>query len=172
MMSSDHLARLNAELQPFLHLPCVGGKQYLGSMFFLDFGGRFNATARGGRPIEIGVMTLSIRNVAWWIHQKSGVDLSAEQASPEQFDSVARSLEGTTIAGLTISAERRLRIEFRNAWLLAVDLSNQWSTDTDILEIAAPDGRLIAIRSNGDVLFDAGFDAERSSNWKRSRLRH
>lgn len=165
--------RLTAELQPFMDLRCVGGKLYLGSMFYLDFGGTFSGQSRTGKPIEIGEMTLSIRDVAWWLYRGDDVALAAESVSGEQFEQTISGLLGTCITGFQHqTAEGRLQVRLGQQWRVVVDLTNQWQTDNDILEIAIPDGRLFTIDRRGELLAAPGWDAERARNWSRSSRRN
>src|SRR6185295_6214403 len=97
-MSGQALAEVIAtKLQPFLDLPCVGGKLYLGSMFYLDFGSTFSAKARSGQQIEIGEMTLSVRNVAWWFYHGDRLMMVAESADGDQFNEAVSDLRGSRI---------------------------------------------------------------------------
>jgi hypothetical protein len=161
-----------AKLQPFLDLPCVGGKLYLGSMFYLDFGGTFSAKARSGKQIEIGEMTLSVRNVAWWFYHGDRLMMVAESVDSDQFNELVSQLDGSRITGFSYeSPENQLQIRLGREFRLLVDLANRWATDGDVLEFALPDGRLVGIDWQ-EALVQSGFDRERAENWTHSMRRH
>lgn len=172
-MSSERTAgAIATALMPFMELACVGGRLYLGSMFYLDFGSTFLASARSGERIEIGEMTLSVRDVAWWLYRGKTVVAAAESVSTDQFDNIVRALVGATIAGVKLTDEGYLEIRLGEKYRLLVDLTNMWGTDSDVLELALPDGRIVAVDQCGEFLGNAGSDGERAKHWMTSPNRH
>lgn len=96
-------------------------------------------------------MTLSIRDVTWWLLHQGKVVASAEMIDRARFEAIESMLVGHK---------------------LLVDLTNLWESSADIFELALPDGRILAITSEGDLDAEAGFDTERSRRWNELAGRH
>lgn len=146
---------------------------YLGSMLYLDFRGTYASTTRNSEPIQIGAMTLSIRNVAWWLSDGVQLIASAESIDLKQFEAIATRLVGVQLTDIGGRLEDdQLEIRFSNGWILIVDLTNQWDSDSDVAQVSLPDGRVIMLTENATLEEDAIFDDERALNWAKSPLRH
>ena len=172
-MKSGLLAKeISETLAPFSHLTCVGGKLYLGSMFFLDFGAKFLASTRSGERIEIGEMTLSVRDVVWWLYHGGALVASAEGISVERFDRHMESFLGCTIAMAEQTNDEQLRIKLGINNTLVVDLTNLWDTDSNVIELALPDGRIASVDEKGRFAMDAVKDEKRARHWITSPHRH
>ena len=173
-MSTPRLAlRLMDCLRPFLDLRCLGGRLYLGSMFYLDFGELFIATSSKGERIQIGEMTLSIRDTAWWLKNRAEIVASAEGVDSKTFEKIANQLTGLRLVDVIEAASgEQIEIKLENEWLLIVDIGNQWESDSDIVQISLPDGRVVAVTEKGVLDQSAGFDAERARNWATAPRHH
>jgi hypothetical protein len=107
------------------------------------------------------------------LYRGDEVALAAESVSGEQFEQTISQLLGTCITGFQHpTTEGRLHVRLGQQWRLVVDLTNQWQTENDILEIAIPDGRLFTIDRRGELLAAPSLDAERARNWSRCRRRN
>jgi hypothetical protein len=160
-------------LHIFNRLKCSGGRLYLGSMFYLDFGDTIATVARGDETIFIGELTLSIRDTAWWFFRSDSLIAAAETVTSKLFDQFITELIGVTIdEPKYLAQDDRLEFRFGHDWRLIIDLSNMWRTDEDVLELALPDGRIMAISKDGDLIENAGFDVAREKNWTQSPHRH
>lgn len=172
-MSSVSIAKGICDLlEPFRDLPCVGGKLYLGSMFYLDFGDSFIVSNRRGEHIQISEMSLSIRNVAWWLYRGNTLLATAEKVTTRRFTQILKALIGSCMSVDKQEEEQRLKIQLGQKHALIVDLTNMWGTDSDVLEFAFPDGRLVAVDENGELALNAGRDQERAKRWSASIRRH
>jgi hypothetical protein len=173
MSVSDIANKLINLIRPFLDLRCVGGRLYLGSMFYLDFGALFISSTSKGERIEIGEMTLSIRDVAWWLRRRGELTASAESIDADQFTVIAAQMVGTRVTDVSSAAEgSQLEVRLENDWLLVIDLTNLWDSDSDVIQVSLPDGRIIAVTEGGALDEEAGFDNERAHNWAASPRRH
>lgn len=173
MSVADIAKKLMDLMRPFLDLRCVGGRLYLGSMFYLDFGDLLISSTSKGERIEIGEMTLSIRDVAWWLRRKGELIASAESVDIDQFAAITGQLIGLCMTDVCTAAEGgRLEVRFANDWILTIDLANLWESDSDVVQISLPDGRVIAVTEAGALDENAGFDSERARNWVASPRRH
>jgi hypothetical protein len=159
-------------LRTFDGLKCSGGKLYLGSMFYLDFGRSIATVTRNDARIVIGELTLSVRDTAWWLF-RSGSLVAAETVTSEVFGQIVEDLVGVTIGeSKYLTQDDRLEFYLARDWRLVIDLSNMWGADGDVLELALPDGRIIAISKDGDLVVNAGFDAVRAKDWAQSPHHH
>ena len=173
MSTSDLARKLVDYLRPFLDLRCVGGRLYLGSMFYLDFGDLFISSTSKGERIQVGEMTLSVRDVAWWLRNGSELVASSESIDTRQFEALIAQLVGSRLLGVsdTLTGEQ-LEIHFENERVLVIDLLNTWDTDSDTVQVSLPDGRVIAVTETGVLDENSGFDGERARNWAASPRRH
>jgi hypothetical protein len=168
MSAQELIDEIVAVAKPFLDLKCAGGKLYLGSMFYLDFGNTFDSISRRGRAIKIGEMTLSVRDVAWSLFDADTPVTDAESVDADMFDKVVCLLRGKRILGLRYRPDfEQLEIAFSAGVYFLVDLTNKWQSDSDVIELAFPDGRRIAISNNGKLIVDTHLDPDRVANWSR-----
>jgi hypothetical protein len=169
MSHKELVDSIAAIAQPFLHLECAGGKLYLGSMFYMDFGNIFDTTSRRGRKIKIGEMTLSVRDVVWSLFD-SGVKITdAESVDTDVFDRAICRFMGKRIIGLLHRPDLgQLEISFGAELYFLVDLTNKWKSDGDVVELALPDGRRVAISNSGKLVVDTELDRDRAENWSQS----
>jgi hypothetical protein len=137
---------------------------YLGSMFYLDFGKTFRSVTPKGKPIQVGQMTLSVREVEWCFYRFDRIACCAETVLPEEFDRIVSVLTGTTLSAVRyIPGDERADFCFSNEWVLGVDLTNRWGTDSDFVEVSLPNGRALYLTEK--VSLKQGFDAVRAKNW-------
>jgi hypothetical protein len=171
--AQDLTSKLTEFIRPFMELRCVGGKLYLGSMFYLDFGGYFSSRSSKGDSIQVGEMTLSVRDVYWRIERSGQIAADAESIDAGQFAVVVEQLQGRRVVSFSASNDRNnVIVDFGDSWALTIDLLNSWETDSDILQISLPDGRRAAITEKSAFDTALGLDQERSANWAQSLRRN
>jgi|SRR3569833_93867 len=154
---------LNNEVRPYRGLKCAGGKCYLGSMFYLDFGKRLNGYARSGAPIELAELTLSVRDVRWKIWRDQHVVIESKNVSSESFSQFVQGMLGASV--LNVSPHKRgVAVNFSNKIELAIDLSELPSDSHggDILEFAMPTGRIFYFDCSGAVNMESYIDPDRA----------
>ena len=173
MLTPDFAREINESIEPFSELECVGGELYLGSMFYIDFGGTFDSTASNGRPIKVGEMTLGVRDVNWSLFEGADVRVTAASARVEVFDCAISMLKGQTVSCVAYGKNRStLEVRFSAGWCLSIDLENESNIDGDLFELSLPDGRVMTVESDGKVVSGVNFDEERARHWKRSARRN
>ncbi len=92
--------KISKSLIPFLGLNCFGGKIYLGTMFYLDFGKYIQEYTTKGAAIDVGEMTLSVRDTEWRIKMNGNTVLSLREADRVDFSEVVKVLIGQTIKAI------------------------------------------------------------------------
>lgn len=135
--------KISKSLIPFLGLNCIGGKIYLGTMFYLDFGKYIQEYTTKGAAIDVGEMTLSVRDTEWWIKMNGNTVLSSREADRVDFSEVVKMLIGQTIKAIKKLNDQMISITFSNSYEIIIDMSNPLGTDGDLFELSLPDGQAI-----------------------------
>lgn len=132
----------------------------------------FSSNSKGER-IQVGAMTLSIRDVLWWLSHRGQIVASAETIDSRQFETIIAQLMGARILSISESQnDSNLLIDFENEWGLNVDLKNHLESDSDVIQVSLPDGRVLAVTEAGEIDENVRIDAERAQNWAKNFTRH
>lgn len=167
-LSVSELNQLSMAFQP---LRCWRFGKYLGSMLTLDFGDTIEVATQDQTSIEEGSLKIGIRNVLWVAKDGGRTIVDAERVNDDLFAAeLALRPIGAALSTITSAGDDRwIAFSFSNGFVLSVDATNAWKTQSDLLEMTFPDGRIVVVDEDGAIELLDEVEPIRSGRW-RARL--
>ena len=162
------VTQLNDLLVGFQPMRCWRFAKYLGSMLTLDFGDQLDVKTSDSTAVAEGVLMIGIRNVLWIAFDNGRVISNADDVDNATF---ARDLErrpmGASLCAVESTANSPwIVFRFDNGFSLQVDTANTWKTESDLLELTLPDGRIIVLDEDGALEVLDEIEPIRAERWR------
>lgn len=130
---------------------CWRVEKYLGSMLYMDFGGVLQVPSIRKGIIPQGEAMLGVRDCYWTLSRQQNLIVNSEIISDENALERLSCLNRTFLCDFVLHEGATADFVFSNNVVLSLDTTNKNLTEDDIAEFVAPDGRIYAIRPNGQL---------------------
>jgi hypothetical protein len=133
-------------LDSFKHKKCWQVKNYLGSMFFMDFGEEITFMTHDGSLGKAGASTLSVRDCYWELRVAGKTAITSDSISNEKEESLDSFLMNELMHDVQKSSDKEnLILSFGQKTQICIDLTNKYCTEDAVVQIILKNGKIFDI---------------------------
>ena len=139
-----------AILNQVLDKACWRGAKYLGSMLYFDLGGKIEIPSVRQGVIVQGEAMLGIRDCYWTLLHNKQVITDSDSIGDEDALEKLGCVQQTFLCDFVVPEPGLVNFVFTGHVVFSLDTTNRYTTQDDIAEFVAPDGKIYTITPMGD----------------------